>query len=160
MRNDTGVFEGGEISMFYDPMIAKLCSWAPTRLDAIDAMQPALDQFEVEGIGNNIPFLSRRDGQDRFREGRLTTGYIAEEFKDGFTGVDLATTDLTHLAALACVSAYALDTRTHVGSDTRRAVLIGEHRWDFSGPRRRHRVLAHRSQRQEAPGRVRLEAAA
>jgi propionyl-CoA carboxylase alpha chain len=131
VRNDTGVYEGGEISTFYDPMIAKLCSWAPDRLAAIGVMQEALDQFEVEGVGNNIPFLSAVMAQDRFREGRLTTGYIAEEFPDGFTGVTLSLTDLTHLAALACVSAYALDTRTHMGAETRRSVLINEHRWDF-----------------------------
>ncbi|RYE08618.1 MAG: acetyl/propionyl/methylcrotonyl-CoA carboxylase subunit alpha [Hyphomicrobiales bacterium] len=132
VRNDTGVYEGGEISTFYDPMIAKLCSWAPNREAAIGVMQEALDQFEVEGVGNNIPFLSAVMAQPRFREGRLTTGYIAEEFPDGFTGVELSHTDLTHLAALACVSAYALDTRTHLGAETRRAVLIGGERWDFA----------------------------
>jgi propionyl-CoA carboxylase alpha chain len=131
VRNDTGVYEGGEISTFYDPMIAKLCSWAPTREAAIDVMQDALDQFEVEGVGNNIPFLSAVMAQPRFREGRLTTGYIAEEFPDGFAGVTLSQTDLTHLAALACVSAYALDTRVHTGAETHRAVLIGTERWDF-----------------------------
>ncbi len=131
VRNDTGVYEGGEISTFYDPMIAKLCTWAPSREAAIDAMQEALDQFEVEGVGNNIPFLSAVMAQERFREGRLTTGYIAEEFPEGFAGVTLAPTDLSHLAALACVSAYALDTRTHRGAETRRAVLIGGERWDF-----------------------------
>ena len=131
MRNDTGVYEGGEISTFYDPMIAKLCSWAPDRTAAIGVMQEALDQFEVEGVGNNIPFLSAVMAQDRFREGRLTTGYIAEEFPAGFTGVTLSSSELTHLAALACVSAYALDTRSHTGPEKRRAVLIGEHRWDF-----------------------------
>jgi propionyl-CoA carboxylase alpha chain len=131
VRNDTGVYEGGEISTFYDPMIAKLCSWASTREAAIDVMQDALDQFEVEGVGNNIPFLSAVMAQPRFREGRLTTGYIAEEFPDGFAGVTLSQTDLTHLAALACVSAYALDTRVHTGAETHRAVLIGTERWDF-----------------------------
>jgi propionyl-CoA carboxylase alpha chain len=131
VRNDTGVFEGGEISTFYDPMIAKLCSWAPDRAAAIAVMQDALDQFEVEGVGNNIPFLSAVMAQERFREGRLTTGYIAEEFPDGFAGVALSGEELTHLAALACCSAYALDTRNHLGNETRRAVRIGEHRWDF-----------------------------
>jgi propionyl-CoA carboxylase alpha chain len=112
-------------------MIAKLCTWAPTRDAAIGVMQDALDQFEVEGVGNNIPFLSAVMTQERFREGRLTTGYIAEEFPEGFQGVTLSPTELTHLAALACVSAYALDTRTHTGTETRRAVLIGNDRWDF-----------------------------
>jgi propionyl-CoA carboxylase alpha chain len=138
VRNDTGVYEGAEISTFYDPMIAKLCAWAPDRAGAIAGMQEALDQFEVEGVGNNIPFLSAVMAQDRFREGRLTTGYIAEEFPHGFSGVKLRPIDLTHLAALACVSAYALDTRGFAdaatvtnGHEARRAVLIGDQRWDF-----------------------------
>ncbi|MBW8282117.1 MAG: acetyl/propionyl/methylcrotonyl-CoA carboxylase subunit alpha, partial [Rhizobium sp.] len=87
VRNDTGVYDGGEISMYYDPMIAKLCTWAPDRLSAIDAMSKALDNFEVEGIGHNLPFLSAVMQQERFRSGKITTAYIAEEFKDGFTGV-------------------------------------------------------------------------
>jgi len=89
VRNDTGVFEGGEISTFYDPMIAKLCTWAPTRPEAIDAMAVALDGFEVEGVGNNLPFLAAVMEQQRFRDGRLTTLYIAEEFPDGFSGATL-----------------------------------------------------------------------
>jgi propionyl-CoA carboxylase alpha chain len=89
VRNDTGVFEGGEISRFYDPMIAKLCTWAPSRARAIDAMSEALDAFEVEGIGHNLPFLSAVMEHPRFREGRLTTAFIAEEWPEGFSGVTL-----------------------------------------------------------------------
>ncbi len=80
VRNDTGVFEGGEISMFYDPMIAKLCTWAPTRDEAVEAMAESLDAFEVEGIGHNLPFLSAVMDHPRFREGRITTAFIAEEY--------------------------------------------------------------------------------
>ena len=86
IRNDTGVREGDEISLYYDPMIAKLCTHGPDRLAAIDHMTKALDRFYIEGIGHNIPFLNAVYEQDRFREGRLTTGYIAEEFPDGFEG--------------------------------------------------------------------------
>jgi propionyl-CoA carboxylase alpha chain len=132
IRNDTGVEEGGEISTFYDPMIAKLCTWAPTRLEAIDAMQDALDEFELEGVGNNVPFLSAVMGQERFRSGRLTTGYIAEEFPNGFNGVALDADSLRHLAALACCSAFALDHRLYPSTPEPRAVLIGADRWDFS----------------------------
>jgi propionyl-CoA carboxylase alpha chain len=103
VRNDTGVFEGGEISTFYDPMIAKLCTWAPTRLQAVEAMAVALDSFEVEGVGNNLPFLSTVMDQERFREGRLTTGYIAEEFSDGFTGAQLPRGRLIEVAAAAAM---------------------------------------------------------
>ena len=84
VRNDTGVTEGSEISMFYDPMLAKLCTWAPTRPEAIDAMSDALDNFVVDGIEHNIPFLTALMQHPRWREGRLSTGFIAEEFPDGF----------------------------------------------------------------------------
>tara|TARA_R110002020_G_scaffold232795_4_gene444310 strand:+ start:1599 stop:3605 length:2007 start_codon:yes stop_codon:yes gene_type:complete len=84
VRNDTGVTEGSEISMFYDPMLAKLCTHAPTRTEAIDAMADALDRFEVEGIGHNLPFLSALMQHPRWREGRLSTGFIAEEYPEGF----------------------------------------------------------------------------
>ncbi len=106
VRNDTGVFEGGEISMYYDPMIAKLCTWTPgdpheARLAAIDAMGKALDDFEVEGIGHNLPFLSAVMDQQRFREGRLTTAYIAEEFPEGFHGVVPSDAQARQLASVA-----------------------------------------------------------
>jgi propionyl-CoA carboxylase alpha chain len=84
IRNDTGVTEGSEISIFYDPMIAKLCTWAPTRIAAIDAMADALDQFEIEGIGHNLPFCAALMQHPRWRDGRLSTAFIAEEFPDGF----------------------------------------------------------------------------
>ena len=89
VRNDTGVFEGGEISMYYDPMIAKLCTWGPTRDAAIEEMRLALDTFEVEGIGHNLPFCSAVMDHPRFASGNITTAFIAEEYPDGFTGVTL-----------------------------------------------------------------------
>ncbi|MXW87922.1 MAG: acetyl/propionyl/methylcrotonyl-CoA carboxylase subunit alpha, partial [Boseongicola sp. SB0667_bin_21] len=89
VRNDTGVFEGGEISMHYDPMIAKLCTWAPDRASALKEMRQALDAFELEGIGHNIPFLSAVMDHPKFIAGDMTTAFIAEEFPDGFDGVEL-----------------------------------------------------------------------
>jgi propionyl-CoA carboxylase alpha chain len=121
-RNDTGVFEGGEISMYYDPMIAKLCTWAPDRLTAIDAMSEALDSFEVEGIGHNLPFLSAVMNQDRFRSGKITTAYIAEEFRDGFTGVTPDAASAEKLAAIAAVINHRLQARATQISGT-----IGNH---------------------------------
>jgi len=115
IRNDTGVFEGGEISMYYDPMIAKLCTWAPTRDKAVAAMSQALDDFEVEGIGHNLPFLSAVMEHPRFREGRLTTAFIAEEWPEGFAGVQ---PDAEASRVLTAVAAF-INFRSQ-----RRAVLI------------------------------------
>jgi propionyl-CoA carboxylase alpha chain len=84
IRNDTGVQEGGEISIHYDPMIAKLVTHAPSRAAAIEAHSTALDSFYVDGIRHNIPFLSALMSHPRWREGRLSTGFIAEEFPGGF----------------------------------------------------------------------------
>ncbi|KQV44334.1 MULTISPECIES: acetyl/propionyl/methylcrotonyl-CoA carboxylase subunit alpha [unclassified Rhizobium] len=123
VRNDTGVFEGGEISMYYDPMVAKLCAWAPDRLSAIKAMARALDDFEVEGIGHNLPFLSAVMQQQRFREGRLTTAYIAEEFPDGFHGVEPDQASARVLAAVATLVNQVLQERAVQISGT-----IGNHR--------------------------------
>ncbi|MFS4438496.1 acetyl-CoA carboxylase biotin carboxylase subunit [Paracoccaceae bacterium GXU_MW_L88] len=103
IRNDTGVYEGGEISMFYDPMIAKLCTWGETRDEAIDLMRDALDSFEVEGIGHNIPFLQAVMDHDKFTSGNMTTAFIAEEFPDGFDGSDLEEVTREKLAALAAL---------------------------------------------------------
>ena len=99
VRNDTGVFEGGEISMYYDPMIAKLCTWAPSRQLAIDHMRTALDRFEVEGIGHNLPFLSAVMDHAKFVGGVMTTAFIGEEYPDGFEGVRLGEGALKKIAA-------------------------------------------------------------
>jgi propionyl-CoA carboxylase alpha chain len=103
IRNDTGVAEGSEISMFYDPMIAKLCTWAPSRIEAIDAMSDALDNFVVDGIEHNIPFLASLMQHPRWREGRLSTGFIAEEYPDGFATIEPSAQDRSVFAAIATV---------------------------------------------------------
>jgi propionyl-CoA carboxylase alpha chain len=104
VRVDDGVREGGEVSMFYDPMIAKLITWAPTREAAIAAQIAALDAFELEGPGNNIDFLSAIMQHPRFQSGALTTGFIAEEYPEGFQG---APADAELLKTLAAVAAFA-----------------------------------------------------
>ncbi|MEM9780027.1 MAG: acetyl/propionyl/methylcrotonyl-CoA carboxylase subunit alpha [Pseudomonadota bacterium] len=101
VRNDTGVYEGGEISRYYDPMIAKLCTWGETREVALEEMRTALDTFEVEGIGHNLPFLSAVMDHPKFVAGEMTTAFIEEEFPEGFHGVDLPEETLARLAALA-----------------------------------------------------------
>jgi propionyl-CoA carboxylase alpha chain len=103
VRNDTGVFEGGEISMFYDPMIAKLVTHAPTREAAIDAQAEALDSFYIDGIQHNIPFLTALMQHPRWRKGALSTGFIAEEFPDGFKPREPEGSALHVVAAVAAV---------------------------------------------------------
>jgi propionyl-CoA carboxylase alpha chain len=101
VRVDDGVMEGGEVSMFYDPMIAKLVTWGQTRDEAADKQIEALDTFEIEGLGHNIDFVSAIMQHPRFRSGELTTGFIAEEYPDGFTGAAASDQALRHLAAVA-----------------------------------------------------------
>ena len=102
VRNDTGVFEGGEISVHYDPMIAKLCSWSTDRNSAIKTMRKALDTFEIEGITSNISFLSAVFDHPKFISGDITTGFIEEEFSEGFAGVIHSQPTLEKIAA--CVA--------------------------------------------------------
>ena len=101
IRIDDGVVEGGEVSMFYDPMIAKLISWASTRNEAADLQVRALDAFRIEGLGHNVDFLSAIMQHPRFRSGELTTGFIAEEYSEGFEGAAASDALKRRLAALA-----------------------------------------------------------
>ena len=116
-RNDTGVYEGGEISMYYDPMIAKLCTWGPDRASAIEAMRVALDRFEVEGIGHNLPFVAAVMDHPKFISGDMTTAFIAEEYPDGFDGVDLPEGEKRRVAA-ACAAMHRV-------AEIRRARVTG-----------------------------------
>jgi propionyl-CoA carboxylase alpha chain len=107
VRIDDGVREGGEVSMFYDPMIAKLITWAPTREEAIDAQVAALDRFEIEGPGTNLDFLSALMQHPRFREGNITTGFIAEGYPGGFRGAPASDDLVRTLAGVAAFAATA-----------------------------------------------------
>ncbi|MGZ8284201.1 MAG: ATP-binding protein [Allosphingosinicella sp.] len=113
-RIDDGVEEGGEVSMFYDPMIAKLITWAPAREAAIDRQIEALDSFVIEGIGHNVDFLSALMQHPRFREGRLTTGFIAEEYPEGFEGAPADDMLIEDLAAIGAM--LAMETEAHACS--------------------------------------------
>ena len=103
VRNDTGVYEGGEISIYYDPMIAKLCTHAPDRLTAIHAMADALDGFFIDGIRHNIPFLASIMGNERWRSGALSTGFIREAFPHGFEALAADPERRDTLASVAVV---------------------------------------------------------
>ncbi len=109
VRNDTGVREGDEISMFYDPMIAKLCAWAPDRPGAVAGMARALEDFHIEGLGHNVPFLSAVMDQQRFQSGALSTNYIADEFSEGFQG-SKATAWQDDVIAAAAVAMHRIST--------------------------------------------------
>jgi propionyl-CoA carboxylase alpha chain len=136
LRNDTGVAEGGEISMYYDPMIAKLITHAPTRADAIAAQANALDAFVIDGIRHNIPFLAAVMRRPRWQAGNLSTGFIAEEFPDGFRGVAPTGEAAETLAAVAAAVDHVLGERKRrisgqmagreVTRERRRAVRLGE----------------------------------
>ncbi|WP_371398435.1 acetyl-CoA carboxylase biotin carboxylase subunit [Fretibacter rubidus] len=110
VRNDTGVFEGGEISMYYDPMIAKLCTWGEDRGVALNAMKDALDTFELEGIGHNIPFLQAVYDHDRFERGDINTAFIADEYPEGFEG---APVNAGHARKVGAVCALMYDIAQH-----------------------------------------------
>ncbi|MBX9797298.1 acetyl/propionyl/methylcrotonyl-CoA carboxylase subunit alpha [Sphingomonas sp.] len=139
VRVDDGVCEGGEVSRFYDPMIAKLITWAPTREGAIDAQIAALDAFEIDGPGHNVDFVSALMQHPRFRAGALTTGFIAEEYPDGFHGAPATPELIRALAAIAAGNAFTLDARARqvdgqLGGTTRPGtrwqVRIGGHDHD------------------------------
>jgi len=107
VRVDDGVVEGADISMFYDPMIAKLVTYGDTRDEAIDTQVAALDRFEIDGIGHNIDFLSALMQHPRFRAGEITTGFIAEEYPEGFNGAPVPDELTAKLSAVAGVIACA-----------------------------------------------------
>jgi len=137
VRLDTGVREGDEISLFYDPMVAKLIGYGPTRIDSIDTLAAALDRYLIEGVQTNIPFVAAVLSQDRFRDGRLTTKYIEEEFPDGFQGLSPEPAQVRLLSAVAAY-AHAIFTRRaaqatgringkHVAKRRDWVVLFGDH---------------------------------
>jgi len=140
VRNDTGVYEGGEISIYYDPMIAKLVTHAPTRAEAIEAQSNALDSFVIDGIRHNIPFLSALMAHPRWKLGKLSTGFIAEEFPEGFAPIAPDGERAEVLAAVAAAVDHVMGERKRqisgqmtgrsVTRESERAVWLGaaEHR--------------------------------
>jgi len=111
VRVDDGITEGSEISMFYDPMIAKLVTWGPNREAAIDAQIDALDVFQIEGIGNNVDFLSAVMQHPRYRSGEITTGFIAEEYPEGFFGAPADEQLLADMAVIGAMIGATSDAR-------------------------------------------------
>src|SRR6188508_1580970 len=136
VRNDTGVYEGGEISLYYDPMIAKLVTHAPTRAAAIAAQSDALDAFVIDGIRHNVPFLAALMAHPRWEAGKLSTGFIAEEFPDGFHAAAPQGEAAKVLAAVAAAVDHVLGERKRrisgqlggktVTRESERAVWLGD----------------------------------
>ncbi|MDE2285334.1 MAG: biotin/lipoyl-binding protein, partial [Hyphomicrobiales bacterium] len=134
LRNDTGVFEGGEISVYYDPMIAKLVTHAATRIEAIDAQANALDGFTIEGIRHNIPFLAAIMQHPRWRAGNLSTAFIAEEFPNGFERMAPGGAIAHAIAAVSAAIDHRMGERKRrisgqlngaMTRERRRAILLG-----------------------------------
>jgi len=132
VRVDDGVYEGGQVSMFYDPMIAKLVTWGKTRDEAADKQIAALDAFEIEGLGHNIDFVSAIMQHPRFRSGELTTGFIAEEYPDGFTGAAASPELLRKIAAVAGFIATARADRARRVDGQLADILDPPHQWSVS----------------------------
>ncbi len=139
VRVDDGVHEGGEVSIHYDPMIAKLITHGETRKDAIDKQVMALDEFEIDGLNHNIDFLSALMQHPRFQSGDITTGFIAEEYPDGFQGAPSSDDHMLHLAALFAGAEFTQQVRNRkisgqIGQlphpSSAWMVKIGERRYD------------------------------
>jgi propionyl-CoA carboxylase alpha chain len=130
VRVDDGVIEGGEISMYYDPMIAKLVTWGRTRDEAADRQVQALDRFVIEGPGHNVHFLSALLQHPRFRAGELTTGFIAEEYPDGFRGAEAGPELLRQVAALIAGAQCTLDARAGRTSQRLDGAPVSPSRWE------------------------------
>ena len=128
VRNDTGVQEGGEISIFYDPMIAKLVTHGPSRAAAIEAQSQALDAFYIDGIRHNVPFLSAVMQHPRWKEGRLSTGFIAEEFPGGFAPRAAEGEVARRIAAVAAAIDHVLGERKRMISGQMNGRLVTRER--------------------------------
>ena len=144
VRVDDGVYEGGEVSMFYDPMIAKLVTWGETRDEAADKQIAALDAFEIEGLGHNIDFVSAIMQHPRFRSGELTTGFIAEEYPEGFTGAAPSEELNRQLAAIAGFIATAESDRARRIDGQLGGRLEPVHKWEVAVDGAAHKVKVGR----------------
>ena len=144
VRNDTGVAEGGEISLYYDPMIAKLVTHAKTRVEAIDAQADALDAFTIEGIRHNIPFLAAIMQHPRWRAGKLSTAFIAEEFPKGFERTAPTGAMARTIAGVAAAIDHVLGERKRrISGQLNNAVTRERRRAIWLGGEELHADVAH-----------------
>ena len=118
VRIDSGVFEGGEVSIFYDPMISKLITWGEDRNTAIDRMHAALDQYQIDGVTTNIPFLSALFSDSDFRDGDFSTNFIDQHYPKGFSRGEATDKEKLHQHAAAAVTRFLLRQRSAAISGT------------------------------------------
>ena len=141
VRVDTGIVEGSEVSVYYDPMIAKLCTWGEDRPQAIERMNDALDAYLIRGVSHNLSFLNAVIAHPRFREGRLTTGFIAEEFPDGFRASDVPQADPMTVIAVAAMAHCKRTARAgEISGQTRRFEYRVGKTWVVIADGERHAV--------------------
>ena len=126
VRVDSGVEEGGAISMFYDPMIAKLISFADTREEAITRLEAALDDYEIKGIQSNRQFLSAVLENEHYRKGDITTGFIASEFADGFQPSIPSGDIYNSLITMALSAVWEAEARHHQGEPEQHYVITDQ----------------------------------
>ena len=141
VRVDTGIVEGSEVSMYYDPMIAKLCTWGEDRPQAIERMNDALDAYLIRGVSHNLSFLNAVIAHPRFREGRLTTDFIGEEFPDGFRASDVPQADPMTVIAVAAMAHCKRTARAgEISGQTRRFEYRVGKTWVVIADGERHAV--------------------
>jgi propionyl-CoA carboxylase alpha subunit len=153
VRNDTGVSEGSEISVFYDPLIAKLITHAPSRDAAIAAQADALDAFTIDGIRHNVPFLAAVMQHKRWQAGKLSTAFIAEEYPKGFHPVAPEAETLRVMAAVAAAIDHVMGERKRrisgqrpgqtVVRESARVVQLGEREVELTIAREGETLLVH-----------------
>ncbi|KAJ2533717.1 hypothetical protein IWW43_002639 [Coemansia sp. RSA 1935] len=127
VRCDSGINEGSEISMYYDPMICKLSTHGPTRADAIATMNHALDQYLIKGVTHNIPLLRDVVSSSDFASGRITTAFLADHYPHGFKGHKLTSETAEQLATTSATLQFirqARESYTHVASRSASYVLL------------------------------------
>jgi propionyl-CoA carboxylase alpha chain len=110
VRVDSGIYEGGEVSMFYDAMVSKLCTYAPTRMEAIEHMQKSLGEYVIRGISHNISFLEAIMANPKFQSGDISTKFIENEYPDGFLGAEL-TSEITKVFLCVGLHIYMEDAK-------------------------------------------------
>ncbi|MGO8916933.1 MAG: acetyl-CoA carboxylase biotin carboxylase subunit [Stellaceae bacterium] len=145
IRVDTGVFEGAEISIYYDPMIAKLVSYGASRAEATRRLGEALNAYYIRGLSHNIAFLAAVLLKERFAAGRLTTNFIAEEFPQGFTGVEITPEALDQaIAVAAAAQRIVAESEARIGGQLAGHGRVVPEDWAVCIGEARHRVVAQR----------------